>query len=149
MAVVVYKNLFFPHSVGGPGPKDAIVLTVTATGSGTDTNECLTQASIVAYNAASADDKARHERFSSIVDFTTQYGRPVQIDAVTNNVITMYFERQGMYANSTTGKAPWFSYGHRPNMFDLCAAYVAANSAAPHYVASITITINGAAQSGT
>lgn len=149
MAEVVYKNLVFPHHVGGPGPVDTVAFTVTATGSSTDTNECLTQTDIVTYNAASADDKARHERFSSIVSFLTQYGKPVSIDAVTNNVITMRFERKGLYENSTLGKAPWFSYGHRPNAFDLCATYVAANSGAPHYVAAITVTINGSAQSGT
>jgi hypothetical protein len=149
MAEVVYNNLVFPHHVGGPGPVDTVALTVTATGSSTDSNECLTQTDIVAYNAASAADKLRHDRFSDIVSTLTLYGKPTSIDAVTNNVITMRFERKGLFENSSLGKPGWFSYGHRPNMFDLCATYVAAESGAPHYVAAITITINGSAQSGT
>lgn len=149
MTEVVYKNLVFPHYVGGPGPVDTVVLTVTASGSSTDSNECLTQTDIVAYNAASASDKLRHERFSSVVSFLTQYGKPISIDAVTNNTITMRFERKGLFENSTLGKPGWFSYGHRPNMYDLCATYAAAESGAPHYVSGITITINGSAQSST
>lgn len=149
MAAVVYQNLVFPHSVGGPGPVDVVALTVTASGSSTDSNECLTQTDIVAYNAASASDKLRHERFSDVVSFVTQYAKPISIDAVTNNVITMRFERKGIFENSALGKPGWFSYGHRPNMFDLCATLVAAEGSAPHYLSTITITINGSAQSGT
>lgn len=149
MAFVVYENLVFPHTVGGPGPKDTLAFTVTATGSSTDSNECLTQTDLVAYNAASADDKLRHQRFSYIAKIVQRYGQAVQIDAVTNNVITMYFERKGMYANSTIGKPGWFTYGHRPNAFDICAEIVASDSGAPHYIAAMTVTVNGSSQSGT
>lgn len=149
MAFVTYENLVFPHSVGGPGPKDTIAFTVTATGSSTDTNECLTQTDLVAFNAASANDQDRHRRFSYIAKYVSRYGQPVQIDAVTNNVITMYFERKGLYENSTLGKPGWFSYGHRPNAYDICAEIVAAQSGSPYYIAAMTVTINGSAQSGT
>jgi len=149
MATVVYENLVFPHTVGGPGPKDTIAFTVTATGSATDTNECLTQTDLVAFNSATSANQDRHRRFSYIAKIVQRYGQAVQIDAVTNNVITMYFERKGLYENSTIGKPGWFSYGHRPNAYDICAEIVASDSGAPYYIAAMTVTINGASQSST
>lgn len=147
MAFVVYNNLCFPHSVGGPGPLDVVALTVTATG-GASANPVKAQTDIVAFNAAVALDQTRHIRFSNLVTQFSRYGMPVaaSVNTGTDTIITLSYERKGMFENSVLGKPGWFNYGHRANAFDLCAEHVASN---PDLVSVLTVTINGAAQSGT
>lgn len=144
MAFVTYENLAFPHSVGGTGPVDTLVLAITATGA-TSSTPVTAQTDIVAFNAATDNDKARHRRFSDLVQHFSQYGPAVSASSDGTN-ITMTFDRKGMFENSTKGKAPWFTNGHRPNAYDLAATFVGSNV---HTVTAISVTINGAAQSGT
>lgn len=144
MAFVTYENLAFPHEVGGAGPLDTLVLAITATGA-TSTSPVTAQTSMAAFNAASDNDKARHRRFSALVQHFSQYGPAVAISS-DGDAVTMKFDRKGMFENSTKGKTPGFLPGHRPNAYDLAASFVAAND---HTVTVIGVTLNGAAQSGT
>jgi hypothetical protein len=141
---MAYDNLAFPHAVGGPGPVDTLVLAITATGT-TSSTPVTAQTDIVAYNAASANNQARHNRFSAIVKHFQQYGPPISLSSDGDN-ITMTFERKSMFENKDLGQAPWFDKGNRSNAYDLAAAFVAAND---HTVTVIGVTLNGAAQSGT
>ncbi len=140
-----YNAIVFPGVTGGPGVKDTMAITVTA---GATSNPIKSQATRAAYNAASSDDKALHNRFSDVVQFITQYANPVSISTNGNNVITLGFEQAGLFNNAGIGRPGNFTENGNPraNAFDLAAAYVAAND---HGVTVMTITINGVAQNNT
>src|SRR4051812_37138956 len=96
-----YVNRAFPHSVGGPGPVDIIAVTI-------GTANCTAQTDLVAYYAANSTSQTRHDNFSFVVNTMSRYGRPVDVVSTSSSVVTMRFERQGMYADSSLGK-PDFS----------------------------------------
>lgn len=143
MAFVTYVNKVFPGTVGGPGPWDVVQLTVTA---GATSTPVLAQTDLVAYNAASDANKALHDRFSDVVMFFHRYAEPVSIttNGATGTVISLYFERAGMFSDSSLGKAPYFySSGNRPNAYDIATEYVAVNT---NGTTAIAVTVNGVAQ---
>lgn len=135
----------FPTQVGGgPGNVSTVVLTVTATGA-TSTNPCKSLPNAAAYYAASAADKARHDRWSDIVMYFHRNANPVGIEATANNVITLHFEQENMFDDTTLGTPGWYtaSGNPRPNAFDIAQEYVADND---HTVTVITVTVDGTAQ---
>lgn len=136
MAAPVYKNLVFPQTVGGPGPYDTVVLTITGA-------TVTPLADVVAYNVGDSTVKGYHDAFSDIVMFFERYGEPVSV-AGTSSTITLQFERRGMFVDSALGKAPFFySSAARANAFEIGAAYVASNS---YSVSGIAVTVNGVSQ---
>ena len=141
---VTYKNLIFPQEVGGPGPYDTVELTVSASGAPT-TTPIKAFANLEAYyDSTVADDKTRHERFSDICKYFQQYGEPISIASDGDNVITLKFERGGMFEDSALGKPGYFySSGNRPNAYDLATSYVADNDTG---VNGITVKVNGTTQ---
>lgn len=146
MAAPVYYQLAFPHDVGGPGPWQKVELGVTAITTAT-TDVVKTCADLQAFYAASSDDKARHQRFSDLVTQFGRYGMAISARATSSDeVIQLYFERVGLFSNSTLGKPGWFSYGHRPNGYDLAAEFVSSNNVT---VSALTVTIDGTAQNAT
>jgi hypothetical protein len=140
-----YNARIFPMVTGGPGVKDTMAITVTA---GATSTPVKSQATRTAYNAASDADKLLHDRFSDVVQFITQYANPVSISTNADNVITLGFDRAGLFNNAGIGRPGNFTENGNPraNAFDLAAAYVASND---HGVTVMTITINGAAQGNT
>lgn len=140
---MTYKALVYPYVAGGgPGAKETVALTVTATGSASS-NPVVLQANAAAYTAASADDKTRHERATDIVRFFSQYGTPVEVSSATN-VLTMKFEVADLFEDSARGKPGYFNGpAARPTAYELAQAYVAANS---FTVSAMTVTIDGVAQ---
>lgn len=136
-----YKNLIFPGAVNAAGPVETVTLTVTATGA-TSSNPVKAFASLAEYNDtnASDDDKARHERFSNIVRYFQQYGQPVSIASNGNNVITLTFDRKGLFTDSALGKAPYFNDAYeRGDASDLATAYVSDND---HTVTVLTAIVS-------
>lgn len=140
-----YVPLNFPHiSGGGPGVVETVVLTVGASGSGSDSNPTISVADRAAYYAATTANKERHARFSDIVRHMSQYGTPVSV-ASGNSTITLGFEMRDMFEDSSKGKPGWFNAAAaRLNAYELAQAYVASNS---YYVNSISVTIDGVSQS--
>lgn len=138
---MAYKNLNYPHDLGGNGPFDTVELTVTA-GTAPTTTPMKAAADIRAYNAEDADDVVRHERFSELVRYYHQYGQPVAITSDGDNVVTMKFERQEMFTDHTEGKAPWDDETDRGNAYDLAVAFVAATD----WCTAITVKVNGVTQ---
>lgn len=135
-----YVNRVFPHQVGGPGPIETVVLTVTAAGSPSATNPVLAQTDLAAYNAATDLNKARHDRFSDIVEFFSRYSTPISVASDGDQTITLTYEHDTLHKNKTEGTPKWFDRGHRDNLFDMMAEYVANDS---HGVTAITGTCDG------
>jgi len=134
-----YKNLVFPHKVGGPlDEMTKLVLVVTE---GATVNPVKAAADLEAYNAEDAADQARHELFSEVVEFFSRYGAPVWLESDGDQTITMYFERAGLFDNATLGKPDDFSYGHRANAYDIGVELVANTS-----VTAITTTVDDVLQ---
>lgn len=140
-----YLPLVFPHtSGGGPGTLETVVLTVTASGSGSDSNPTTSVASRDLYYAATTANKERHARFSDLVRHMSQYGTPVYV-ASTGTTVTLGYEQRDMFEDSSKGKPGWFNAAAaRSNAYELAQAYVASNS---YYVSAITVTIDGVSQS--
>lgn len=140
-----YLPLVFPHTAGGgPGVVETVVLTVSASGSGSDSNPTISVADRAAYYAATTANKQRHARFADIVRYMSQYGTPVYVTS-GNSTITLGFEQKDMFEDSAKGKPGWFNAAAaRKNMYELAQAYVAAND---FFVDSISVTIDGVSQS--
>ena len=140
-----YTALVYPGAVGGgPAAGDELELTVTVTGGNTSSNPVKAAADYNAYDAEDADDKERHARFSDIVMFFKQYGQPVSIASDGDQVITLKFEQDGFWADSTVGDPAWLNKVRRSNAFELAAAYVADND---YNVSGIAVKVNGVTQS--
>jgi hypothetical protein len=139
-----YKALAFPGAVGGgPAAGDTLVLTVTAAGDPTATNPVKAAADLAAYFAEDADDKARHERFSDIVQYFQQYAQAVSIASDGDQAITLKYEQDGLWADSTVGDPQFMTKTRRSNAYELAQAYVGSDA---HGVTAITVTLNGVAQ---
>lgn len=143
---MAHVNRVFPHSVGGPGPIETVVLTVTAAGAPAAVNPVKAQTDLAAYNAASALDIERHDRFSDIVEFFSRYSTPISVASDGDTVITLTFEHDTLHSNKSEGQPKWFDRGHRDNLFDMMAEYVANDA---HGVTAITGTVDGVASDDT
>jgi len=143
MAFPAYSARVFPAVTGGgPGVQDTVVLTITATGD-TSSNPVTSVTTPALYEAADANGKARHSRFSDLVMYFRAYGQPVTI-ASTGGAITLGYEHVGLHTDGTPGKPAWRDVvGERPNAYELAQAYVAANS---HTVTVIAVAVNGVSQ---
>jgi len=139
-----YVALAFPGSVGGgPAAGDSVELTVTAAGHATATNPVKAAASLEAYFAEDEADQERHRRFSDIVQYFHQYAQPASIESNGDQVITLKFEQDGLWADSTVGRPEWLNKVERKNAYELAQAYLAEDS---YGVTAITVKVNGVAQ---
>jgi hypothetical protein len=138
---MAYKNLNFPHDLGGNGPFDTVELTVTA-GVAPTTTPMKAAADLGAYNDEDTDDQTRHQRFSELVQYFQQYGQTVSVASSGDNVVTLKYEVQEMFDDNSEGKAPWDTSADRPNAYDLATAFVAATA----WCSGITVKVNGVTQ---
>lgn len=129
----------FPTTVGGPGPYDTVVVTLTGA-------TVTSLPDMASYYAANATNQGYHDNFDRVIQTFSAYGRPV-ISSSTSSTVTMSFEIQDMFADGTLGKAPYSNFvTPRPDAFELAQTLLASNGGLTGCTVA-TVTINGQSQS--